>query len=95
MQNTIRRIPLSKVNVPIKVKMKDENGERELEFIPGQLAALVDKLIVDAMHNPYLNVILSYIDKPIIWSFDLETAASDGIRVAFNPAFAYTLLEQG
>lgn len=45
----------------------------------------------DMLHVKGLDICAKYWAKPIIWTFDVATAATDGIRLVMNPAFALNL----
>ena len=89
------QIPLSKMSVPVKVKISGPNGEHEEEIIPAQIAAYCDMAKNIAQTSGDLGHIISRFPKPILWTFNIDTAASDGVRIAFNPIFAQELLSKG
>ena len=97
MNNSGYSIPLAKMNVPIKVKVTDAitGNTHEEEIIPAEIAAFCDMAKATAMTDKQLGVILQRFPKPVIWSFNVDTAASDGVRIAFNPIFAQQLIYQG
>lgn len=97
MENSGYHIPLAKMNVPIKVKVTDAitGNTHEEEIIPAEIAAFCDMAKTNAMSQQHLGTILQRFPKPVIWSFKVDTAASDGVRIAFNPIFAQQLIYQG
>ena len=97
MENSGYHIPLAKMNVPIKVKVTDTitGNTHEEEVIPAEIAAFCDMAKTNAMSQQHLGTILQRFPKPVIWSFKVDTAASDGVRIAFNPIFAQQLIYQG
>lgn len=97
MNNSGYSIPLAKMNVPIKVKVTDAitGNTHEEEIIPAEIASFCDMAKATAMTDKQLGVILQRFPKPVIWSFNVDTAASDGVRIAFNPIFAQQLIYQG
>lgn len=97
MNNSGYSIPLAKMNVPVKVKVTDAitGNTHEEEIIPAEIAAFCDMAKATAMTDKQLGVILQRFPKPVIWSFNVDTAASDGVRIAFNPIFAQQLIYQG
>lgn len=97
MANSGYQIPLAKMNVPIQVEVTDAiTGETHTEeVIPAEIAAFCDMAKTNAMSQQHLGTILQRFPKPVIWSFKVDTAASDGVRIAFNPIFAQQLIYQG
>ena len=90
-------IPVSKMRVPVKVKITDAiTGEQtEEEIIPAEIASFCEMAKTQAASTRELGPILGRFNKPILWSFNIDTAASDGVRIAFNPVFADQLLYKG
>ena len=91
-------VPLSKVMVPVTTILKDKaTGKVTVsELIPATVISFCEMVKLKAEQElPNLGLFLKYFSKPIIWSWDIETAASDGIRIGFNPAFANRLLDLG
>lgn len=90
-------IPVSKMRVPVKVKITDAiTGEQtEEEIIPAEIASFCEMTKTQAASTRELGPILGRFNKPILWSFNIDTAASDGVRIAFNPVFAEQLLYKG
>lgn len=90
-------IPVSKMRVPVKVKITDAiTGEQsEEEIIPAEIASFCEMAKTQAASTRELGPILGRFNKPILWSFNIDTAASDGVRIAFNPIFAEQLLYKG
>ena len=90
MQDMGYSIPVSKMRVPVKVKITDAiTGEQtEEEIVPAEIATFCEMAKVEASRTRELGPILGRFNKPILWSFNIDTAASDGVRIAFNPIFA-------
>ena len=90
-------IPVSKMRVPVKVKITDAiTGEQtEEEIIPAEIASFCEMAKTQAASTRELGPILGRFNKPILWSFNIDTAASDDVRIAFNPVFAEQLLYKG
>lgn len=90
-------IPVSKMRVPVKVKITDAitGAETEEEIIPAEIAQFCEMAKTQAAGTRELGPILGRFNKPILWSFNIDTAASDGVRIAFNPIFAEQLLYKG
>ena len=90
MQDMGYSIPISKMRVPVKVKITDAiTGEQmEEEIVPAEIAAFCEMAKTEASRTRELGPILGRFNKPILWSFNIDTAASDGVRIAFNPIFA-------
>ena len=97
MQDMGYSIPVSKMRVPVKVKITDAiTGEQtEEEIVPAEIATFCEMAKVEASRTRELGPILGRFNKPILWSFNIDTAASDGVRIAFNPIFAEQLLYKG
>lgn len=90
-------IPVAKMRVPVKVKITDAitGVESEEEIIPAEIAQFCEMAKTQAAGTKELGPILGRFNKPILWSFNIDTAASDGVRIAFNPIFAEQLLYKG
>lgn len=90
-------VPLSKVRVPVTVITKDKaTGEvKSEELIPAAIIQYCEMVKLKAESLDKIGYFLKYFNKPIVWTWDIETAASDGIRIGFNPVFANKLLDLG
>ena len=86
----VKEIPFAKIKVPITVMV---DGKKQ-EIIPAEIASFANKAVEQERTGP-LGVILNRFPKPILWTVGVETAASDGIRIAFNPVFAQELILKG
>lgn len=97
MENSMQTIPLAKMNTEITVNCTDAiTGEKtEVSIIPQEVASFCELAKTKAMSDPILGPILNRFPKPVIWTFAIDTAASDGVRIAFNPVFAQQLIVQG
>ena len=94
MQDMGYSIPISKMRVPVKVNITDAitGEETEEEIVPAQIATFCEMAKAEASRTKELGPILGRFNKPILWSFNIDTAASDGVRIAFNPIFAEQLI---
>ena len=94
MQDMGYSIPISKMRVPVKVNITDAitGEETEEEIVPAQIATFCEMAKAEASRTRELGPILGRFNKPILWSFNIDTAASDGVRIAFNPIFAEQLI---
>jgi hypothetical protein len=100
MEDYIPKIPLEKLRVPVNIENVDpETGQKTVTtMIPAQVIQWCNHAKELAMNQPKeVGVLFRYFYKPLIWTFDksIPSAASDGIRIAFNPVFANELLELG
>ena len=68
-----------------------ETGKKET-VRPRQLAELTKYLIGQMVGDPQLQMFSKYFDKPLIHTFAIPTACTDGVRVAVNPLFIDKLL---
>ena len=94
MQDMGYSIPISKMRVPVKVNITDAitGKQTEEEIVPAQIATFCEMAKAEASRTRELGPILGRFNKPILWSFNIDTAASDGVRIAFNPIFAEQLI---
>ena len=90
-------IPVAKMRVPVKVKITDAitGVQTEEEIVPAEIAQFCEMAKTQAASTRELGPILGRFNKPILWTFNIDTAASDGVRIAFNPIFAEQLLYKG
>lgn len=65
----------------------DVNGKLETIY-PRRIALLTESYLNDMLKDKDMKVFKKYFNKPIIWTFEVSTAATDGVRLFFNPAFA-------
>ena len=93
----INGVPLGKVRTLVKCNAKDlQTGKKYVkEIIPATTIQFCEKVKLQAERKGNLGIILKYFNKPIIWTWNVPTAASDGVRIAFNPLFADQLLDAG
>lgn len=89
--NNFKPINLSKVE-NLEVTLPD--GSKDV-INPRSIAFFVRGIIKDLRKNSDFDAIISFLDKDIIWTLDIETACTDGIRIAMNPIFADMLLSKG
>lgn len=83
-----RPINVSKIKedlVPI------ENGKMML-IKPAEIAYEVKVLLDEMRRDPQYEFCKPYIQKPVIWTYALETACTEGIRIYMSPVFAHTLI---
>lgn len=62
---------------------------------PKSIAKKTQAAINLMQSNPRYSFLKPYISKPIIWTYEIDTACTDSIRVFMNPLFARTMLSQG
>jgi len=55
---------------------------------------MVKTMIDDMRRNREYSFILPYLDKPIIWTYEIKTACTEGIRIYMNPIFAEMILNE-
>lgn len=93
----INGVPLGKVRTLVKCNATDlQTGKKYVkEIIPATTIQFCEKVKLQAERKGNLGIILKYFNKPIIWTWNVPTAASDGVRIAFNPLFADQLLDAG
>lgn len=82
----VRGVNISKIE---EVTVLTKTGPKKLQ--PARIAALARHYIVSMYNDPDTKVLAKFFPKDIIWTFAIPTACTDGIRVAFNPEFAYDL----
>ena len=82
-RNSMPNTDVSRID---KVEMNID-GKKQTIY-PHRIAMLTESYLNDMLNNPDTKVFKKYFDKPIIWTFEIETAATDGIRIFFNPGFA-------
>lgn len=86
---TMDAVDVSRID---KVEM-DVNGKLETIY-PRRIALLTESYLSDMLKDKDMKVFKKYFDKPIIWTFEVATAATDGVRLFFNPAFADSLFSK-
>lgn len=98
-RNTLKISPY-KMKDPITVDIQDvATGKVHKETInaPAEIIAVCQQIREAAERSPIFGILMKRFDKPIIWTLNsaVSTAASDGIRIAYNVVFAYQLLQLG
>ena len=83
-QVTHRAIDVSKID---KLKVRRKDGTID-EIYPARIARYASYFVGQLGQDPDTKILKKYFPKNIIWTFEVSTAATDGIRVFFNPAFA-------
>ena len=83
-RNTAHAINVSKID---KLKIRRADGTID-EIYPARIARYANFFISAMSQKPETKILKKYFPKSIIWTFEVPTAATDGIRVFFNPAFA-------
>jgi predicted metal-dependent peptidase len=58
------------------------------EIYPARIARYANYFVSQLGKDPETAILKKYYPKNIIWTFEVPTAATDGVRVFFNPAFA-------
>lgn len=67
-----------------------KNAETGEIINPSAIAEEAEVFLNDSIRGlgiPGLRDVLSYWKYPIVWSFECQTACTDGVRIAFNPFF--------
>ncbi len=59
---------------------------------PAEIADKVKLMMDEMMRDPKYEFIKPYIQKPVIWTYEIGAALTDGIRIYMSPVFAATLL---
>jgi hypothetical protein len=80
-------IDISKID---KIKVRRKDGTID-EIYPARIARYAKYMIGQLGQDDDTrdaNVLKKYFPKNIIWTFETTTAATDGVRVFFNPVFA-------
>lgn len=81
---THKPIDVSKID---KLKVRRRDGSID-EIYPARIARYASYFVGQLGQDPDTKILKKYFPKNIIWTFEVRTAATDGIRVFFNPAFA-------
>ena len=81
---TYKPIDVSKID---KLKVRRRDGSID-EIYPARIARYASYFVGQLGQDPDTKILKKYFPKNIIWTFEVRTAATDGIRVFFNPAFA-------
>lgn len=100
LSNSVYKISPRKMYKEIEVEIYDKfTGQTHTETIPApeEIIALCEQIREAAERDSTIGILMRRFDKPIIWTLNegVSTAASDGIRIAFNVIFAYTLIQKG
>ena len=100
LNKAVFKISPAKMYQPITVNVKDlATGAVHEETIPApsEIIAVAESIRDTAMNSPEYGILMKRFDKPIIWTLSnsVQTAASDGVRIAFNVVFTYQLLQLG
>lgn len=81
------------------IVIDEATGTQHIEKIPApaEIITLCEDIRHAATLHPLYGPIMRRFDKPIVWTLNsaVDTAASDGIRIAYNVIFAYQLIQQG
>lgn len=85
-QSRVKGVNISKID---KLKIQTRKGEEIIE--PARIAAVARHYTQAMYSSPDTKVLAKFFPKDIIWTLEIGTACTDGIRVAMNPAFAYEL----
>lgn len=100
LEHNALKISPYKMKEPMEVMIKDlATGEEHVEMIsaPAEIIEVCQKVREAAERSAIFGILMKRFNKPIIWTLNsaVGTAASDGIRIAYNVAFAYQLLQKG
>lgn len=63
-----------------------------IKFSPATIANQTLRMINYMRSNPQYSFLVPYIEKPVIWTFQIDSAMTDGVRIYMNPLFAHMLL---
>ena len=63
-----------------------------IEIHPAEIAQDVKIMMDDMMRDSRYAFIVPFIKKPVIWTYEIGSALTDGIRVYMSPLFAHTLI---
>lgn len=81
------------------IVVDEETGQRHKEMIPApiEVITLCEAVRDAAIVHPIYGPIVRRFNNPIVWTLNsaINTAASDGIRIAYNVIFAYQLIQKG
>lgn len=89
--NSTRKVDVSKIDA---IEITKADGSKEI-INPRQIAFYTRLFINELQNDANIRPMAKYFNKDIIWTFDIGTAATDGIRIAMNPAFVDELLSIG
>ena len=89
--NSTRKVYVSKIDA---IEITKADGSKDI-INPRQIAFYTRTFINELQNDPNIRPMAKYFNKDIIWTFDIGTAATDGIRIAMNPAFVDELLSIG
>ena len=78
-----------KEKIKVQIIWPDGGATSTIELVPADIAKRVDKIKFDMDKDPIIGVVTRRISSNIVYTFALTTAASDGIRIAINPVFAW------
>ena len=59
---------------------------------PATIANQTLRMLNNMRSNPQYSFLAPYIEKPVIWTFQIDTAMTEGIRIYMNPLFAHFLM---
>ena len=79
--------------VTLKITNAATGEETERQFSLKNFLSRYTSIAEDFMHNGKYSVIGKFYDR-IIWTFSVKTAATDGIRLFFNPAFVKEVIDK-
>ena len=84
-----KNVDISKI---LKDKVPLSNGG-VLNICPAAIADDIKMMLDDMRRDPKYEFIKPYIQKPVIWTYEIATALTDGIRIYMSPVFAAVLLD--
>lgn len=70
-----------------EIEVVDKETGEKTTVRPRQLSELTKYLIGKMVCDPQLSMFAKYFDKPLIFTFAIPTACTDGVRIAVNPLF--------
>ena len=94
LENSGITIPLHKLNAELIV---DTNDGKKIKINPAEIASYCEYVKTQAISDNNIGIIISKFQKPLLWTLSerISTAACDGLRIVFNPVFAYKLISMG
>jgi hypothetical protein len=59
------------------------------------VAQTVQNVIALITNDPKYSFLRPYLKKPVIWTYEANTAFTDGIRIFMDPLFTTLMIKQG
>lgn len=67
----------------------------EIELEPSRIASLANSCRLAMCRNKMTSFLTDYLDSPFYWMWDIQSACTNGLAIAFSPLFAQMLFWQG